>query len=434
MSQRALDVGFLCQGWAPDAGGIETHTMDLARELMRRGHELFVLCLDTTPGLEPYSVCDGTHAGVAVRRMAYAYQDQTSLADVVSNPRADAVVMAWMAERPCDVIHVHHLTGFGADALRAIEDMGRPLVMTLHDYWLLCPRGQMLRAGAPVCAPVCATLDPSRCGECIAETWPHLMPARGLEARAADARARTAVALAALSLPGRLLAPSQTVLDVYAACGVDTARGQVIEHGFDADAIARDVAARRALAPRSDGDLRLGVLGTVQPSKGQLELARAVCASEIPELTLEVHGELAAYHGDTSYADALRATAAAHDRIRLHGSYARTDLARVLAGLDGVAAPSLWNEPYGLTVREARACGLPVLVADRGGLPPAAQAGLAGLTLPAGDPAAWQRALVRFAAPSERARWSAQPHALASADEMALAVERCYFDVIDAVS
>ena len=430
MSEGALVVGFLCQGWVPDAGGIETHTADLARELMRRGHELFVLCLDATPGYEAFSVRDGGLDGVSVRRMAYAYQDQTSLADVLFNPRADDVVMAWMAERPCDVIHVHHLTGFGAGALRAIADMGRPLVMTLHDYWLLCPRGQMLRTDGSVCA----TAQPQACGECIAATWPHLMPARSAEARAAAARSRTAVALEVLGLPGRLVAPSQTVLDVYAACGVDTARGQVIEHGFDAAALAHEVAACRERAPRSDGELRLGVLGSVQPSKGQLELARAVCASEVPQLTLEVHGELAAYHGDPSYAGALRALAAEHDRVRLHGPYARPDLARVLAGLDGVAAPSIWNEPYGLTVREARACGLPVLVSDRGGLPAAAQEGLAGLVLPPGDREAWKHALIRFASPSERARWCARPHALGSASEMTLAVERCYHDVIDAAS
>jgi len=430
MSERALDVGFVCQAWAPAAGGIETHTMDLARELMRRGHELCVLCLDGSPGLEPYSVRDGTQDGVSVRRMAYAYQDQRSLADVVSNPRADDVVMAWMAERPCDVIHVHHLTGFGAGALRAIADMGRPLVMTLHDYWLLCPRGQMLRTDGSVCA----SAEASACGECIAQTWPHLMPPRELEAQAA-AGTRTAHALEALGLPHRLLAPSQTVLDVYAACGVDTGRrGLVIEHGFDANALAREVAALRERELRSDGELRLGVLGTVQPSKGQLELARAVCASELPELTLEVHGALAAYHGDSSYSGALRALATDNERIRLHGPYARPDLARVLARLDGVAAPSLWNEPYGLTVREARAAGLPVLVSERGGLPAAAQEGRAGQVLPAGDQAAWKRALVRFASREQRTRWSAQPHAVANASEMTLATERCYFEVIDAVA
>jgi len=313
-------------------------------------------------------------------------------------------------------------------------------VMTLHDYWLLCPRGQMLHTDGSVC-PVA---EPSTCGECIARTWPHLMPSRSGEARApsgvsvtgdaAAAEARTAHALDALALPGRLLAPSQTVLDVYAACAVDTGCGRVIEHGFDADALAREVDAFRVREPRSDGELRLGVLGTVQPSKGQLELARAVCESEARELTLEVHGELAAYHGDSSYADALRALAAEHGRIRLHGAYARAELAPILARLDGVAAPSIWREPFGLTVREARAGGLPVLVSDRGGLPAAAQEGLAGQVLPAGDQEAWKSALVRFASQERRARWSAQPHALASASEMTLAIERCYGDVIDAAS
>ena len=92
--------------------------------------------------------------------------------------------------------------------------MGRPLVVSLHDYWLLCPRGQMLRNDGVVCeAPLAAT-----CGACLAATWPHLMPSKSGEARgprgesivsdAQAASARTQHALEMLALSARVFAPS----------------------------------------------------------------------------------------------------------------------------------------------------------------------------------------------------------------------------------
>src|SRR6185295_15153701 len=105
---------------------------------------------------------------------------------------------------------------------------------------------------------------------------------------------------------------------------------------------------------------------------------------------------------------ALEQLAARDARVRLRGPYAREELPRILAGLDGVAAPSLWPEPYGLTAREARAAGLPVLVSDAGDLAGVAEGGAAGIAVPARDRAAWIAALRRFASDAPaRALWGA---------------------------
>jgi glycosyltransferase involved in cell wall biosynthesis len=412
-SDAALDVGLLCQGWFPDAGGVETHTRDLARELLARGHRVHVLCLDYSAGREPYATHVGQVEGVDVRRMSYLYHDHRALADVVENPRARDVVLAWLAETPCDVVHVQHPTGFGLSALRAIHDLGLALVMTLHDYWALCPRGQMLQPDGTLSeAP-----EPERCGRCLARTWPHLMPSGGGEPRgpggapapsdAAAAAARTAYALECLRLPLRLFTPSAAACNVYARAGVPAERIEVCENGVDVAGLSARVAELRRARPRAAGELRLGVLGTVLPSKGALELARAFARARVPGLSLEIHGALPSYHGDASYVEELRALADSNPLLRLHGAYRLDELPAILAGLDGVAAPSRWVEVFGLTVREAAAAGLPVLVSDAGDLPAVARGGAAGLVVPSRDEDAWQRALVRFGTdPEARRAWS----------------------------
>jgi glycosyltransferase involved in cell wall biosynthesis len=435
-SEGALDVGLLCHGWHPDVGGVESHARDLARELGELGHRVHVLCLDTGEGREPYSVSTSEVEGVLVRRMAYRYHDHRALADLVENHRAQDVVLAWLAETPSDVVHVQHPTGFGMGALRCIHEIGSPLVATLHDYWPLCPRGQMLHAdGTLTRAP-----EPARCAACLRETWPHLLPSAGGEARGPGGReiasdedaaaARTAFALECLALPHVLLTPSRAARDVYARAGLDPARIEVCENGIDVDELRRETARLRAAdrrPPERDGELRLGVLGTVLPSKGALELARALVAADAPGLVLEVHGHLPSYHGDASYVEELRRLAAREPRVRVHGPFAHDELPAILARLDGVAAPSRWEEVYGLTVREARAAGLPVLVSDAGDLPAVTAGGRAGLVVPRDDPDAWVLALRRFASDAAaRAAWSACDAPVRGAREMALQVEDAY--------
>jgi len=436
-----LDVGFLCAGWPPDVGGVESHAQDLARALATRGHRVHVLCLDSSPGLEPFGTRSETLDGVEVRRMAYAYHDHGALADVVVNARAEDVIHAWMAETPCDVIHVHHLTGFGMGALRAIADVGSPAVMTLHDYWPLCPRGQMLRADGTLSD----TPEPDACAACLASTWPHLMPSgtgrhagpRGEEA--ADDRTaaelRTAFALEALALPHRLFTPSEAARAVYVRAGLDPGRIDVCANGVEVEGLAEEVRRRRAERPRSGDALRLGCLGTVLPSKGVLELAEAFVEAELEGVALEVHGNLPSYHGDGSYVERLQALGAEHEQVTVHGPYARGDLAAILAGLDGVAAPSRWEEVFGLTVREARAAGLPVLVSDAGARPEGTGGGRAGLVVPRDDRAAWVDALRRFATDGEaRAAWAAAEVPLRTTRDMMLQLERGYAEAILAVT
>jgi glycosyltransferase involved in cell wall biosynthesis len=57
------------------------------------------------------------------------------------------------------------------------------------------------------------------------------------------------------------------------------------------------------------------------------------------------------------------------DRIRYEGHLAHRDLARLIGGASVAVVSPCWDEPYGLVVAEALACGTPVAGFARGALP-----------------------------------------------------------------
>jgi glycosyltransferase involved in cell wall biosynthesis len=371
----------------------------------------------------------------------------------VRNREAERVFAAWLAAEQPDLVHVHHATGFGLGLLVVARSLGVPVVMTLHDYWALCPRGQMLH----VAGEVCAGLEPHRCGACLRMSFPHLMPTTGArhlgpfdsvdaegvatpeperldltdvaDPDALVADRRTGFALECLLAADLLVTPSRRTAEIFATIGAGVGLGreriEVVENGIDVDGLATEVARLRAARPadQAGAAVRLGIVGSVLPSKGVLELAEVFAAARLQGLLegleLHVHGNLPPYHGDSSYVESLTELAGEVPGLVLHGAFAHGGLAEVLAGLDGVAAPSCWEEVYGLTVREARAAGLPVLVSDAGDLPGVTAGGRAGRTVPRGDAAAWHAALADFLEDAEqRAAWAAHAVRPRSAAEM----------------
>ena len=68
--------------------------------------------------------------------------------------RSDAVAQAFGAfldrARP-DLVHFHHVTCLSTTCVHEASRRGVGVVFTLHDFWLMCPRGQLLRRDLSLC-------------------------------------------------------------------------------------------------------------------------------------------------------------------------------------------------------------------------------------------------------------------------------------------
>ncbi len=254
-----------------------------------------------------------------------------------------------LATETPDVVHTHNLTGFSASVWRAATRRGRPVVHTLRDYSLLCPKATMFFQGK----------------NCSGQHW----------------------SCRALSLPRMALsrhlyavtAISRYILDRHVAAGIfsSVAIREVIHNPLP-------VVSGGARPTKLRDTLAFGFIGQLSPVKGIETLLQAFTKLDDNKCELIIAGE-----GDPAYERELRKLAQGR-RVRFIG---RTRPEDFYPSIDALIVPSLWHEPLGRVILEAYAYGIPVLASERGGIPEIVDHLGTGFLFDPGRPEALQRGL-----------------------------------------
>ena len=133
-------------GFPPAAeAGSEIYARDLTEALRRAyGDTILVVTREADPSRHEYDVRIEWRDGLTVASINNTLADVRSFEDGYRNERIGAIVAAMIDDFQPDVAHIHHLTCLSTTIVRALADRDIPVVVTLHDYWLMCHRGQLL--------------------------------------------------------------------------------------------------------------------------------------------------------------------------------------------------------------------------------------------------------------------------------------------------
>ncbi len=373
----SLHVVFTMFGWQHEGGGTIL-PRQIAKALVRRGHRVTVLSAapERRGDLPAYGLAERVDEGVRVielfNRPTVFYDPAQPDLDA-DDPAAREVVAEVMARLAPDVVHYHSLAGLSLSAPREVDELGIPALYTSHNYWPVCPRMYLFRDDLSLCSGP----EPSgeKCASCLGR--PELAPA--------FAR-RLAVGKTAL---GRHLAVSRRVKELFVAGGHDANGIHVLQQQPQTVAwIWEQAGARREPVARLDRPLRVGFIGSLYAHKGAHVLVQAAQLADGVEVHLFGGGA-------PQYVEQLRALDGA-GRAVFHGGYEPSQLPELLASVDVVCVPSLWEDCAPLTVAEALAARAPVVGSAIGGIPEFFTDGVDGLAVPHGDPAALAAALRRF--------------------------------------
>jgi|GEM_PF-332176 glycosyltransferase involved in cell wall biosynthesis len=347
-----MRILFIGSGYPPEGGGgTEVHMHQLARTLRARGHEVSVFARCARAHKADYALERGEVDGIPVLRVNYMFRDAAELQWIWHNPNIDRILGEELDRNKPDLVHVHHVTCLSTTMLDVIKGRGIPLVMTLHDFWTTCPRGQRITPELEVCT----SLDRSRCAPCLDRLWPHFgVTESALHRVDAEMRVR-------LGLCDALITPSEFHRQRMLEFGLEPTRVHAIPHGLDHALIPET-------APRTNEPCRVGFIGAVIPSKGVHVLVEAMNYIGVPAVSCHIHGEAVNHHGDTGYLQRLKALARPDLSFEFAGPYEQKQVASLLANIDILVVPSLWWESFCLTLREAMLAGVPVVASDHGAM------------------------------------------------------------------
>ena len=330
-------------------GGAERSVRIMAEHLVEQGHDVFVLSIHHEEEFELKTV-DGVRVFyLPSQNLFYPHEngETPSWAKKVPvkaiwhavnsyDPRMVKKISRILQVANPDVVHTNNLTGFSTSVWTAVRQRGLPLVHTLRDYYLLCHRGTMYREQS----------------NCPSQCW-HCKPFSAVRQR----MTRSVDAVVGIS---------QFILDAHQKRGGFVAADvqAVIPNPYDGSS-----ADPKHTGSALDQPLQVGFLGRLAPSKGLGVLMEA--AESIPSDLLHVHV------GGTGEDDYVGTLKKGHPKtnVTFHGY---VDPSTFLPSLDVLVVPSLWREPLGRVVFEAFAHGVPVIGADRGGIPEMIDEGTTG--------------------------------------------------------
>lgn len=304
----------------------------------------------------------------------------------VWNAPAHAFLTDLLARQPRTgtLVHLHQWTKvFSPAAIMAASRSGLPVALTLHDYFAFCPTGGYFdfRTGT-----ACGQ-KPMSVG-CISANCDRASYAHKLVRIARQWRSDEALRLLREPL---FIHVSQFAREFAEPFLPRTARHAVVENM--AEAVRRPPA-------NVAGNSHALFLGRFTQEKGVLMLARAAAAAGMP-LRLVGDGDAAIKREIAR----LNPAAEIMGWVSAEGAVAELQRARCLV------APSLWYETGPMSVPEAMALGVPIVLARRMGASGRVVHGRSGLVFETGDEAGLVSALRELADDEMVRRLGASAHA-----------------------
>ena len=345
--------------------GSEVYTQGLAQELAER-HEVHVFTRQENSFLPEYDVqrdSDPSDPAISLHVINMA-----RARDGYRHQAVDDAFTNVLDEVKPDVVHIGHLNHLSTSLVLAAKQRDVPVVFTLHDYWMMCPRGQFIQMYPENPSDpwaVCDGQDDRKCAErCYSRYF------------SGDAQEYELDVDYWTRWVGRRMSHVREVCDavdvfiapaMYLLCrfrdefGLPEEKLIYLDYGFHLD--------RMAGRHRVSGEpFTFGYIGTHIPAKGVDHLIQAF-GQLSGESRLRIWGRDRGVEtqGLNMLARSLPGTAG--ERVEWMGEYRNQDIVPDVFNMcDAIVVPSIWAENSPLVIHEAQQARVPVVTAEYGGM------------------------------------------------------------------
>ncbi|WP_157261066.1 glycosyltransferase [Paenibacillus wynnii] len=359
--RKVLNILYIVHSFYPETyTGTEKFVFNLARSMQSKGHRVKVVTYsDGMP--ESYSHTFGEvlykeyeYEGIPVLAYRHKHMDPAQFFEIGNMDLTLFAQKVIKKEKPT-LIHIGHPMR-AMDFIQISKRLGIKYIITLTDFWFVCPAGTMLQKSNALCN------GPDMGRNCLTHCQIPNVQQR-LSTHVPLLRAASRVFSPSASLAGLV---SRNLPDIHV---------EVQNHGINYDTIRRN---ERVYQPGDSLTLFYG--GSLNTHKGVHLILQAMSMIPSDRLQLKIYGS-----GPSEYTASLQQAAASDDRISFCGLYSENDIQQIYQEVDIALVPSIWYENYPLALHEALASHVPALVSDIGGMAEKVQDGFNGLTFRVGD-------------------------------------------------
>jgi len=347
--------------------GSEVYSQMLCHALANR-HEVHVFTREENPFKPDYIIeteADTTDSRIKLHVMnlsgdRHHYQYQ--------HPTADQKFTQLLDKIKPDIVHIGHLNHLSTSIVYAIKQQKIPILFTLHDYWLMCPRGQFMQRNANLDSELWAACTGQDNKKCAIQCYSGCLSGAPKEqeqelnfweqwvARRMDHTRDITQLIDHFVAPSRYL--YQRFVDDFQ---LPKEKITYLDYGFDLQRFAK---ARQRLA---NEPFTFGYIGTHIPAKGIQHLIQAFSLMQ-GNCLLRIWGRP---NQNTASLKALAASCVGKQKSNIEwlGEYCNNEiLSEVFNKVDCIVVPSIWVENSPLVIHEALQARVPVITANVGGM------------------------------------------------------------------
>lgn len=295
-----------------------------------------------------------------VRQQSYnneqeGFQSKVSsaLSLVHSREAMDQIRKLIASEKP-DILHCHNIYHqLTPSILRAAKEMGLKVVITLHDYKVVCPVYTRLRHGTP-------------CSECLTGVFHHVITHRCSDSSLAKSlllyvEAATHKLMKSYEAVDKFIVPSQFMAGAIRNRFSED-RISLLYNGVDCTSTPFDES--------DDGYLLF--LGRLSPEKGIVTLGKAQAGTSIRVIVA----------GTGPMEGILRQQ---FPSLEFVGHQSGNGLKKLIQNAAAIVVPSEWYENCPMSILEGMSFGKPIIGCNIGGIPELISDGTTGLLFEPGN-------------------------------------------------
>ncbi len=352
-----MKILFTLHHFPPESyAGTEIYAYNLALELISRGHEVSVFYPSHKLNLERYDIIYKEMDNINIY-IILNYLKPDNYTEAFDDKNIDEKYGEILDIVKPDIVHINHVIDLTFGIISATKNRGIPLIITLHDFWFICPVVNLLKEDK-----LCMERNDADCLECV--------KALGFNSvNTDDIKGRFNTAVSSLEKADAVISPSLFLKNAVLSRTGFKKEILIITNGVSGEKIHSD--------RNNIKKIVFGYCGGISRKKGLHMLLNAFFKIKKlrKDMSLYIQGNIT----EKDYKKYLDEKYPEWGKY-YHGPYEPDSVYEIMnKKITVLVVPSIWHENYPTVINEAFLNGIPVIGSRLGGIPEMIDEGTTGL-------------------------------------------------------